>query len=963
MIYIRQNTPFVLVWEIDLQGTAIKLADTKVSVTASCARGWIDLTDYIDSIEENTITIKQNNGLAFIGDYSLMAIIESANLTTLKVQEKYVFRAIAKIDPTETESLISISSSIVASGGYDSALSEVSQNAIQNAPVAKEFGKVYQAIEELQEETENTIKESVEEVLGGVSEAYDTLKEIEEYIEKDEAGAVAFAQRITRLEAEKVSKEDIDSALSTTSENPVQNKVVTEELGKKVNSSDLATINGQRIDEGGDIVIETTTPDWNASEGEDGYIKNRTHYESVTEWSEKDFNEEDDEFIALSYLPIPADVQYIEISVKGYTNSGGKYPTRVFFAYRENDFATEYEDSETEIFYKTYMSDGHLVIEELDSNGVRLNYCKLYSIKQLDESFIPDSIARTEDVNEKLTELSEGKADKNGKYADLTAGDLYGHGESVPAEFSFRASGGKSIKDGTAYIKEIHGNSVVWNQLVYNIDSNSLSKTESGVTILDNRDGSFSITTEAEGASADVILLLATKRFKLTNHKVIMVGCPAGGGQNSYYFNDRYYGWIESGEGRIQTTAVDALSQPAITIKKGTVIANPITFKPRYYDLTKMFGAGNEPTTIEDFYRLLPSNIDLNAYNEGEVIPFTADGIKSIGDNAWDEEWKSGNINSNNGVITSGTNSIRSKDYIRVIGGQTYYVACMTTINYLNIVAYDKDKNFIRAAIDGGLANRTFSLPTNAEYIKFGVSGYGSTYKNDITISLYHSGGKAEVDNTYKPYWADTLLLDNRIRAAFTDENGVYKGMMPWDKVYNKDGKGYIVKGLGGADLGTLNWVYNAPSEGRPHGYLSVNIQGRANGKSNILCDKYIYANADLSQDKSIYGLVASPAVIIVDSSYTDAASFKAAMAGTMLYYELAEPTILEYDTPFQLDYKVADFGTEEIIGSEPSAPFKGRTIYQFNAVDQIRENYNEIQELKAILTTLQTQVANLSNN
>lgn len=149
MIYIRQNTPFVLVWEIELQGTAIKLADTKVSVIASCARGRIDLTDYIDSIEENTITINKNKGLAFIGDYSLMAIIKSENLTTLKVQEKYVFRAIAKNDPTETESLISISSSIVASGGYDSALSEVSQNAIQNAPVAKEFARVNEAIQDI----------------------------------------------------------------------------------------------------------------------------------------------------------------------------------------------------------------------------------------------------------------------------------------------------------------------------------------------------------------------------------------------------------------------------------------------------------------------------------------------------------------------------------------------------------------------------------------------------------------------------------------------------------------------------------------------------------------------------------------------------------------------------------------------------------------------------------------------
>ena len=184
-------------------------------------------------------------------------------------------------------------------------------------------------------------------------------------------------------------------------------KTINEELGKKVNSSDLATINGQRIDERGDIEIKTTTPDWNASEGEAGYIKNRTHYESVTEWSEKDFNKEDDEFITPSYLPIPDDVQYIEISVRGYANSGGKVPTRVFFAYRENDFATEYTDREEGLFYKTYMADGHLVIEELDDNGVKLNYCKLYSIKQLDESFIPDSIARTEDVNEKLTELSE----------------------------------------------------------------------------------------------------------------------------------------------------------------------------------------------------------------------------------------------------------------------------------------------------------------------------------------------------------------------------------------------------------------------------------------------------------------------------------------------------------------------------------------------------------------------------
>ena len=49
---------------------------------------------------------------------------------------------------------------------------------------------------------------------------------------------------------------EIDSELSEESTNPVENRVITRELAKKVNRSDLATINGHRIDEGGNIEIE-----------------------------------------------------------------------------------------------------------------------------------------------------------------------------------------------------------------------------------------------------------------------------------------------------------------------------------------------------------------------------------------------------------------------------------------------------------------------------------------------------------------------------------------------------------------------------------------------------------------------------------------------------------------------------------------------------------------------------------
>lgn len=53
----------------------------------------------------------------------------------------------------------------------------------------------------------------------------------------------------------------IDSSLSTTSENPVQNKVITEELNKKVNKTDIATINGKPLTNGGNVEVSTIAYD------------------------------------------------------------------------------------------------------------------------------------------------------------------------------------------------------------------------------------------------------------------------------------------------------------------------------------------------------------------------------------------------------------------------------------------------------------------------------------------------------------------------------------------------------------------------------------------------------------------------------------------------------------------------------------------------------------------------------
>jgi hypothetical protein len=70
-------------------------------------------------------------------------------------------------------------------------------------------------------------------------------------------------------------------------------------------------------------------------------------------------------------------------------------------------------------------------------------------------------------------------------------------------------------------------------------------------------------------------------------------------------------------------------------------------------------------------------------------------------------------------------------------------------------------------------------------------------------------------------------------------------------------------------------------------------------------------------------------------------------MQGVMLYYELAEPIVTEIEEEFvNFDYYVEDFGTEEAVSSVASTPFNADIVYQFNAVDRIRDNDRKIDTL-----------------
>jgi hypothetical protein len=90
--------------------------------------------------------------------------------------------------------------------------------------------------------------------------------------------------------------------------------------------------------------------------------------------------------------------------------------------------------------------------------------------------------------------------------------------------------------------------------------------------------------------------------------------------------------------------------------------------------------------------------------------------------------------------------------------------------------------------------------------------------------------------------------------------------------------------------MGTLNW------EKIDNTWFAAYVSAKAIGLSNLLCEKYPLAGVGFSgmPDKTITGSVEYRYVYVRDSEYSDVATFKAAMSGVMLYYELETPEVTD---------------------------------------------------------------------
>lgn len=133
--------------------------------------------------------------------------------------------------------------------------------------------------------------------------------------------------------------------------------------------------------------------------------------------------------------------------------------------------------------------------------------------------------------------------------------------------------------------------------------------TVNGVTFTNNGDGT--ITANGTANSLVYYNIVPARSILLSmTHKYLLMGCPTGGGWDSYILYANNGGSVldyDMGQGAI-ATPIKQSTTVTIYIQKNATVSN-LVFKPQLYDLTEMFGSGNEPKTVAEFKQKFPDEL------------------------------------------------------------------------------------------------------------------------------------------------------------------------------------------------------------------------------------------------------------------------------------------------------------------------------------------------------------------
>ena len=583
------------------------------------------------------------------------------------------------------------------------------------------------------------------------------------------------------------------------------------------------------------------------------------------------------------------------------------------------------------------------------------------------------------ELSNDVSELKSDKADKDGTYSTLTAGNLAtedGANNNMP--YLFRASGG-GVRVGEREYDKIVGGTVAWNQLV---QTTRPSASVNGITFTNNGDGTWTVSGTATGdASHNAYTLPLT----INNHVIYFRGCPDGGANNTYrlYING-LSGYIDYGNGVIAKPT--NLQYPHLTMHVYSGVTINKVWTPETFDLTQMFG-----TTIADYIYSLESGTagagiaklkewgffseDYYAYNAGELK--SVEGLTShdmVGFNQFNPVNISKGTNSNYNLSVGTALNVGASSAVTISGDNPMLIT--NTTNWRGVILFSNPLingrtyrlHYKVSAPTSGNVKRTVYFVDNNNVILYKV-GYSSAvdyyeYNQDVTalfdgarLAFAIESSSAQTitledvcinlsdpakNGTYEPYVKHTYTLDDSLTLRGIPKLDANNGLYYDGDTYESDGT--VTRRYGIVDLGTLTWTYYSNYAVMASGGIASVV-----GSRNLICTAYPKNPADASNsgvlengDKWITcnkganssGSFAQGTLFIKDSAYTDGAVFKSAMSGVYLVYELATYTS-ETAEPFAAPQIVDQYGTEEYV-TTGIVPVGHETFYPENLRQKI---------------------------
>ena len=232
---------------------------------------------------------------------------------------------------------------------------------------------------------------------------------------------------------------------------------------------------------------------------------------------------------------------------------------------------------------------------------------------------------------------------------------LYSIGQGITHQFETDSetayvktvpTGGKLMS-----VKSVGGRSIVFNQVV-NLNNFRPNYTVNGVTFTKLDNGKFVANGTATGEDA----YFSDSFIPIKGHVYLEKSCPKGGSAETYRSYITGSGVVMDtnyGSGVIAPINVDArVYIVPLMVKSGATVNNLVVY-PQIYDLTAMFGSGNEPSTVEEFEAIFPNNY--YPYNVGEIVSAGTEEVVEQGKNLFDytdKTYNGANVSKvENGVI------------------------------------------------------------------------------------------------------------------------------------------------------------------------------------------------------------------------------------------------------------------------------------------------------------------------